>query len=175
VSGKLIDAAAERGIVSDTYHRALADVWVTARLLESLAAEHGLGVLEEHIGRGPKRGGTGGSSSRDARRAELVEHFSEHGSLPDLEQFGDRHDIKRSTAEGDVMRLIDEGVLSSSVLERREVQAWLAERLEAAIASEWHGEAEGRLKPLMEVLLPGAPEGLDYTQLRLALMKREKV
>lgn len=38
VRGRLIDAAASFGVTSDTYHRAMADVWVTARLVEIIDA-----------------------------------------------------------------------------------------------------------------------------------------
>ena len=171
VTGKLAEAAEKHGVVSDNYHRALADALVTAKLLNKVAEKHGLDVIDAHIGQRP---GSGENSPRNVRKVELLEHYAKNGALPDLDKFGNRHGIKRSTVEGDVLRMIKNGILEPNVLERQEVQDWLSVRIQDAIDEQWHDEAEGRLKPLMEALHEGAPEGFDYTQLRLALMRRTK-
>lgn len=49
VHGKLIDAADRFGVSSEHYHRAMADVWATARLVEAVAARHGSEVLTTSI------------------------------------------------------------------------------------------------------------------------------
>ncbi len=63
------------------------------------------------------------------------------------------------------------GEIPLSLLEDRAIQDWLAPRLSEAIRSCWVGDAEGRLKPLMLHLPEGAPDGLDYTQLRLGIAR----
>ena len=167
VTGKLAQAAEKHGIVSDKYHRALADVLVTAKLLSKVAEKHGIDVIDAYIGQGP--------SPRNNRKVELLEHYAKNGTLPDLDKFARRHGIKRSTVEGDVLRMIENGIIAPDVLDRPIVQDWLLGKLENAIAEHWHGKAEGRLKPLMEALRAGAPQGFDYTQLRLALMHRRNL
>ena len=171
VEGKLSDAAVAFGVSSDRYHRAMADVWVTAQLVEAIASRHGLGVLDAAIGKGIGPGG-GSYSPRAEREEELLVHYREHGALPDLQMFGEKHRIKKSTVEGDVIRLIEAGEMPRSILENRAVQDWLIPQLEEAITQCWVGEADGRLKPLFEHFTADAPEGFDYTQLRLALSKR---
>jgi len=171
VSGTLIDASSARGIVSETYHRALPDVWATARLLDALVSDHDLNVLDDHVHR---RSGLR-DSGPDVRRTQLLEHVAQHGGLPDLEEFAGRYGVKRSTAERDVLRMIEDRILPPAMLEHREVQDWLADgKLETAITQAWQGEAVGRLKPLLELLLETAPKGLDYAQLQLALIKRRR-
>jgi hypothetical protein len=175
VTGKLAEAAEMHGVVSDSYHRALADVLVTAKLLCKVAEKHGLDVVLTHIGQRPARGGgSSGFSSRAGREEELLKYHTKHGGLPDLDKFGDRHGIKRSTVEGDVYRLIEKGTFEAEILEQSGVQDWLSERIEGAIEQCWQGEAEGRLKPLKEALETEAPQGFDYTQLRLALLRWQK-
>ena len=61
---------------------------------------------------------------------------------------------------------------AEAVLEDPALQQWLSENLDAAIAKCWNGDAEGRLKPLMEELSQAGPAGLSYAQIRLALMRR---
>jgi hypothetical protein len=116
-------------------------------------------------------GGGAGYSPRAAREEELRAHLAEHGVLPDLDAVAAAHGIKRSTLEGDVIRLIEAGEMSWAVLELVAVQEFLAHRLPTAIESTWIGEAEGKLKPLMLFLEAEAPGGLDYTQLRIAVAK----
>lgn len=177
VRGKLRDAAEAFGVKSETYHRAMADVWTTAMLVEAVAVKHGLDAIETCIGKRPTFGkrpslGGGGTSPRQGREAELTAYFGEHGSLPDLERFAESHGIRRQTLEADVIRLIGEGNLPKFVLDNVVVQDWLAQRIEAAIVECWVGEAEGRLKPLFERFQADAPGGFDYTQLKVALAKR---
>ena len=172
VTGKLAQAAEKYGIVSDIYHRALADVMVTAKLLEKVAEIHGLDEIGKYIGRQP---GTGEYSPRSIRELELLEFHAANGALPDLRKFGEKHGIKRTTVEGDVLRMIESGILAPEVLGGSEVQDWLSGKLEDAIAEHWHGDAEGRLKPLMEALQKSAPQDFDYTQLRLALIRRKSL
>jgi len=61
-----------------------------------------------------------------------------------------------------------------NVFENPSVQEWIASHIDAAIAECWVGELEGRLKPLMVYLADGAPAELDYTQLRLAVVRRAR-
>lgn len=171
IQGKLADVALAWGISARLYHRAMADVWTTAQLVEAVAARDGLETVEGAIGKKPSLGG-GNSSPRKERETQLAEFYKEHGTLPDLDAFGEKHGIKKTTVEGDVLRLIEAGVLPSSALDNQAVQEWLAERLDLAIAECWVGDAVGRLKPLFERFASDAPAGFDYTQLRLALRKR---
>jgi len=171
VSGKLGEAAAAHGVLSTTFHRAMADVWTTALLAEAVAEKLGIEALEGSIGKAASFG-SGNSSPREEREKELAEFYAAHGQLPDLDAFGEAHGIKRSTAEGDVTRLIEASTMPRSVLENPAVQEWLAERIEAAIEVCWVGEAQGRLKPLFVHFEGDAPPGFDYTQLRLALGMR---
>ncbi len=168
VSGKLGEAAAAHGITSDTYHRAMADVWITAQLVEAIAQKHGLDVLDATIGKGANLSG-GNSSPRIEREAELLKFYKKHQKLPELGQFGEKHGIKKSTAEGDVQRLIEAGDMPSSILENPALQSWLEPRIAAAISECWGEEPEGRLKPLFVYFEAGAPDGFDYTQLKLAI------
>ena len=64
--------------------------------------------------------------------------------------------------------------MPNSVLENPVVQKWLSVQIEAAIESCWVGEDKNRLKPLFLYFTKNAPEGFDYTQLKLALGKRGK-
>ncbi len=168
VQGKLGDVCRQFGITSDTYHRALADVWLTARLADKIAELQGLDVLDSLLG---KVAQGQGYSPRKLREEELLAAYRDYGKLPDLEEFGAKHGIKRGTAEGDIERLIDAGEIPLSLLEDRAIQDWLAPRLSEAIRSCWVGDAEGRLKPLMLHLQEGAPDGFDYTQLRLGIAR----
>lgn len=172
VSGTLTAAAAQLGLSSDTAHRALADAWLTARLVEKVAERDGAPALEPFIGARPAFGK--GYSPRGERADELRRHLAENGTLPDLDEMAARHSIKRSTLEGDVIRLIETGEASWTLLANATVQAYLEARLEEAIAATWIGEAEGRLKPLMTFLEPEAPAGLDYTQLKVGLARRRE-
>ena len=61
-----------------------------------------------------------------------------------------------------------------SVLEKHIVQKWLSTRIEEAIEKCWIGDDENRLKPLFLYFSEKAPEGFDYTQLKLALAKRDE-
>ncbi len=169
VQGKLGDVGRQFGITSDTYHRALADVWLTARLADKIAEMQGLDVLDSLLGRATQ--GQGVYSPRKLREDELLAAYRDCGQLPDVEEFGAKHGIKRSTAEGDIERLIMAGEIPLSLLENRAIQDWLAPRLSEAIRSCWVGDAEGRLKPLMLRLQEGAPDGFDYTQLRLGIAR----
>ena len=171
VTGKLVDAAKAYGISSETYHRALADVIVTAKLMNRVGEQHGLKIFEDHIG---KRANLGSNSPRKAREAEILNYFNEHDDLPDLNELSERYGIKRTTVEGDVFRLIEKGSLPAQTLEIEAVQDWIQSKLESAIADVWQGDQAGRLKPLKEALEIGAPRGFDYTQLKLALLQRER-
>lgn len=71
------------------------------------------------------------------REAELVAAYEESGALPTLDAFAERHGIKRSTAEGDVLRLVESGLLPETTIAVPVVQAWLATHLPQAFASSW--------------------------------------
>ena len=172
VQGKLEKAAATFGVTSNTFHRAMADVWTTALLVEAVAAKYDLQTLESCINSVIST--SGNFSPKKKRKEELTEYFEKHANLPDLETFGKERNIKRSTVEADVIDLIRKGTMPRSVLEKPLVQKWLATRIEEAIEKCWIGEDENRLKPLFLYFSEKAPEGFDYTQLRLALAKRNE-
>lgn len=166
VRGTLSEAAAAHGLASEVVHRAAADAWLTARLVNAVAALRGLDVLDQHVGAG------GQCSPRAARESELVAAYEESGALPALDAFAERHGIKRSTAEGDVLRLVESGLLPEETIAVTVVQDWLANHLPQAIARCWGNSSEQRLKPLMEHLHSmSPPTALDYTQLRLGLRR----
>lgn len=147
-------------------------MWTTSRLLDALATALGSGATDEYVGKG---GGHDAHSPLKMRALELLAHFEACETLPDLEEFASRHGVKRPTVENDALRLVEEGSIPARVLERPDVQGWLAEadRLEEAIATVWHGTGKDRLKPLMEALRPDAPDSLDYVQLKLGLLRRK--
>lgn len=171
VLGKLSDVAARRGFEVRQAHRALADVWTTAILVDQVASEVGFDALDECLNRAPAVG-AGAARPREQREREIVEHYETNGELLDLDALAQKYGIKRSTVEGDVLRLIEADRLPEDTLAVPVVQSWLGEHLERAIASQWTAENHGRLKPLFERLSPDAPGGFDYTQLRIALRKR---
>ena len=156
-------------IFPESFHRALADVWTTARLMEAVAQSKDVATLEKSIG---KMRGQGGQ--RSEREEIIAEAFANDRHLPDLQEIASEYGVKVGTVEGDVLRLIKSDRLPADVLANQEVQTWLADALEPAIRSEWHGHQNGRLKPLMERLCINAPAGFDYTQLKLALIKHGK-
>jgi len=180
VQGKLEKAAASFGITSNTFHRAMADVWATALLVEAVAAKYDLQTLESCIKSVSSTSSTfspnssGNFSPKKKRKEELTKYFEEHASLPDLEAFGKERNIKKSTVESDVFDLIRNEIMPKSVLENPLVQKWLSTKIEEAIEKCWIGEDENRLKPLFLYFSEKAPEGFDYTQLKLALGKRGK-
>ena len=243
VRGKLEKAAYSFGITSNSYHRAMADVWATAFVVEAVAVKYGLEILESHIRKpshSKKRPSSGSASfsrnkkgiiyahdletleaaikaskkngtkiiydrnfspkkkrlvvqpsknsvfekngnfwterrgAKKKRKEELTKYFEEHGSLPDLEAFGKERNIKKSTVEGDVLHLIRKKIMPNSVLENPVVQKWLSVQIEEAIETCWVGENQNRLKPLFVYLSEKAPEGFDYTQLKLTLAKRKE-
>ena len=108
------------------------------------------------------------------RKEELTKYFEEHGCLPDLEAFGKERNIKKNTVEADVLHLIQKEIMPNSVLENPVVQKWLSVQIEKAIETCWVGENQNRLKPLFVYLSEKAPEGFDYTQLKLTLAKRKE-
>jgi hypothetical protein len=144
-----------------------------------VALKHGLEVLDKCIGLVPKigrggaiGGGAGGAYSPKKERAEeLLRHYKDNGDLPDLEEFATRHGLVITTIQSQVVDLIEDGDLPSSILEDSVVQEWLSQHLSDAIKLCWIGEAEGKLKPLMVHLESNAPEGLNYAQLKIALWK----
>lgn len=170
VSGPLGAAATAHGISLDTLHRALADAWVTAQLVEAVARKHGLAVLDEALGRVVSLGG-GNCSPREVRVASLRAFYAEHQHLPDMTVFSEGHGIKKSTAEDDVLRLIDAGEMPPSTIESAGVQAWLGPRMYDAVRACWTNGSEERLKPLFEYFEVDAPAGFDYTQLKLAIRR----
>jgi DNA polymerase III epsilon subunit-like protein len=232
VRGKLEKAAGSFGITSNSYHRAMADVWATVFVVEAVAVKYGLEILESHIRKpshskkrpssgsasfsrnkkgiiyahdletleaaikASKKNGTkviydpssgsfspskkrlssnsGSFTPNKKRKEELTKYFEKHGSLPDLEAFGKERNIKKNTVEADVLHLIQKEIMPNSVLENPVVQKWLSVQIEAAIESCWVGEDKNRLKPLFLYFTKNAPEGFDYTQLKLALGKRGK-
>ena len=177
VQGKLEKAAASFGIVSNTFHRAMADVWITALLVEAVAEKYDIQTLESCINTISSTSGnssSGNFSPKKKRKEELTKYFEKHNSLPDLETFGKERNIKRSTVEADVIDLIKNGIMPNTVLENPPVQKWLSMQIEEAIEKCWIGDDENRLKPLFLYFSEEAPEGFDYTQLRLALAKRNK-
>ena len=82
--------------------------------------------------------------------------------------------IKKNTVEADVLHLIQKKIMPNSVLENPVVQKWLSVQIEKAIETCWVGENQNRLKPLFVYLSEKAPEGFDYTQLKLTLAKRKE-
>ena len=168
VNGTLREAAASHGIEARNNHRALADAWTTARLVNCVADRHGLAELDQRIS--CFAGGSG--SPRKERERLLAESYAATGNLPDLSAFATAHGIKQVTAETDVLRLVESGMLPADVLAVAPVQTWLSNRLPRAIEECWRDSQEQRLKPLMELLYADQPPvGLDYTQLRIALAR----
>lgn len=171
MEGSLVEVASRHGVELDNAHRALSDARATADLVEFVARRDGLDLLETKLRR---CGGEAMGSPRAEREAGLLEHFGRCGRLPELEAFAVRCGVKKSTVEGDVLRLIEAVRLPAQVLEAPGVQQWLSQHLESVIAECWIGAADGRLKPLHDRLAPSAPPGFDYTQLRIALMRRRQ-
>ncbi|MEQ1897458.1 MAG: 3'-5' exonuclease [Vicinamibacterales bacterium] len=172
VSGTLAAMAARYGIPVESAHRAMSDVWTTARLAERMLSELGGGVIQEHLDAVRRM------SSRSERRDDLLTHYGRHSALPDLSQFAVTHGVKLSTAQNDALSLVDEGHVPAAVLVDYESQEWSAEHVASAIEHVWQGEQDGKLKPLMEALMtvvPAVPGQLDYLQLRLALRLRAKL
>jgi len=157
IQGTLEEIGKQFGLTAATYHRALADVWLTAQIADHIAGMQGTSVLDRCIG---VVAGGGPFSPRKEREAELLAFYEMNADLPDLTDFSERHGIKTSTAEGDVERLIAAGRMPRSLLENPEVQEWLAIELPNAIRECWIDDAEGRLKPLMQHLQDRAPDGL---------------
>ena len=175
VSGKLVDAATSHEITAKSYHRAMTDVLVTSYLVESVIEKNGVDEIKKYINapvKSKSNKSSGGFSPKKKRQEELSEYYEKHGNLPDLEIFAKERNIKKGTVESDVIILIEQGKMPSSVLENTEVQGWLSARIEDAIEICWVGDDENRLKPLFVYFEEKAPAGFDYTQLKLALKKR---
>ena len=177
VVGTLSQAAEHFGLCAPRAHRAMDDAWLTVELVEAVAVRHGLEALEAFLGMGPAWNRISDPtqwsvySPRAVREAEILQHYQTHGALPELEPLAAKHGIKRSTMEGDVYRLAEKDKIPLAVLERPEVQDFLSVHLPDAIAATWTLETTGRLKPLFTYLAATAPQGFDYTQLRIALAR----
>jgi len=170
VHGKLEKAAMSHEITAKSYHRAMADVLVTSYLVESVIRNNKIEEIEAYIC--SHQTFSGGFSPKKKRQEELTVYYEKNGCLPDLEAFGKERNIKKGTVESDVIILIQNGKMPSSVLENAEVQEWLSVRIEKAIELCWVGDDENKLKPLFVYFEEKAPTGFDYTQLKLALKKR---
>ena len=172
VHGRLEEAGRSFGIVSETTHRALADVWLTAQIAEKVAGTHDIESLDSALRIVNRE--TTQYSPRERRMAELLSFYKDGSGLPNLDEFAQNHGVKANTAVADVLRLIESGDMPASVLEDRGVQDWLDQMLPGAIDACWSSNEEQRLKPLMLYLQEDAPAGFDYTQLKLGLARWKK-
>ena len=105
----------------------------------------------------------------------MLERFRTSGRLPPLHVLAAEYGVSSWTVEREAVALIASHRLPIAALEDPAAQERIGPRLESEIATNWVEGQEERLKPLMLGRLAQTPPvPLDYTQLRIALLKRAR-
>lgn len=162
--GTLSEVAAAYGVqLPDNLHRAAADVFLTAQLLEALLRAHGHDAVVRLLIEKP-------TGARDQLHVRAIAAFIAKKKGPvSLEQLATAFKAPTQAVQYEVGRALDERLVSPDKVVHEEAQLWLRDQLPTLPEALLHG---GRLRPVMEALSAQAvsPPFVDYVQLRIALL-----
>jgi DNA polymerase III epsilon subunit-like protein len=195
--GKLTDVANHYGLSASGAHRALADVIMSAGVLEAMIRERGLDFFDHPGGQmsaarkvedvfvtkvetkqenGPGAAGKPSSLSASvlvSRDEMILQHIRENGftSVDKLAVALSMKPFNMSLYLGD---MLSDGKLNADIVSLTAAQNWLSKNVPQIIDTAWSNASDrGKLKPVMQVLqLSGQiPAAVDYFQLRVFLNK----
>lgn len=165
--GKLIEIAAMYGVLPQgALHRAMADVILTAELLEAVVQAFGIDAVLEviHDKAKPK---SKSLSGRTFTSEALVLYVSKKDRLT-LEEIAAAFDKEVKAVSFEVGKAIDERLVNPDTFAHAATQEWLCETLidiDATLLT------QGKLKPIHEHVNLASPVGhVDYVQLRIGLL-----
>jgi DNA polymerase III epsilon subunit-like protein len=183
--GKLSVVAESYGVEAIGAHSADADVIMTAGLLNQMIWRHGIdAVLSCRVVDSAVSGADGLTDAPRAisasflLRQRLVNHFNVEGAQWEGAQaLGKALDLSSEQtrdADYELSNLIRDRKVPVDIFRKADVQEFIATHLDAACAGEGLAVLDPtlRLKPVMEFIKKkkGCPKGLDYIQLRCALV-----
>lgn len=157
-------ASAYKVQIPQNLHRAAADVFLTAQLLEALLCTHGQEAVVRLLTHKP-------SGARDQLHVRAIADFlAKRRNIVTLGQIADAFKAPMQAVQYEVGRGLDERLIGPERVGLPQTQAWLSDSLAQLPQDLLTG---GRLRPIMEALLSreDAPAELDYVQLRVALFQ----
>lgn len=161
--GTLSEVAAAYGVQPpNNLHRAAADVFLTAQLLEALLRSHGHDAAFRLLVEKP-------TGARDQLHVRAVADFISKRKGPvSLDQLATAFKAPAQAVQYEVGRALDERLVAPEKVAHKEAQLWLNAQLPALPQALLHG---GRLRPVMDALSAqeALPPVVDYVQLRVAL------
>lgn len=163
--GKLNEVAAMYNVHPDgKLHRATADTFLTADLLNAIIQTHGIeAVLEQIL---PKE-----EAAFDKLTAAAIARYVQKAKGPvTVEALASAFAKEPSQVTFELGKAMDERLLDPRVFESQSAQQWLDDALPEVDTDLLSG---GRLRPLHDALLQQSPPpgALDYVQLRIALLR----
>ena len=168
--GKLVEVAEHYGVqVDGPAHRALADVQMTAGLLNAMIERHGMDAVFR-----PQPAPGSGRAGEQARARSIIATFVEqrgHVHRDDYAHLSRQANASRFTISVMIGQMLESGHLQRDQVVDPEQQAWIGQHLEAAILE---AGSTQRLKPIKEALDRRTDIAIDYVQLRIALKDREQ-
>ncbi|HEY6437082.1 MAG TPA: hypothetical protein VIY47_10865, partial [Ignavibacteriaceae bacterium] len=175
--GKLTEVGLHYRAKIEGAHRALADVWTCAQILEAMLEEHGLEFFDHPSGTmdGNKRVEEAFMGKGDAATRTITKESAALSALQGRKWISIKTLAKDTgISEYDlgfiVPDLVEAGKVPGSIVEHRESQKYFKEQIPAIIEKIWTDENRGKTKPLMEAL-KNRPYFADYLQLRLYLVR----
>lgn len=186
--GRLSDIAAGLGIDAAGAHAAVADVLMTAQILERWLEEHGLELIDRHppkcVRSSPEAFTPATRQSRGNRAAITRPAGGNHAHAPAVARAVQEHGFRDcettarqaglatpAQASFALLGAMEMGLVQPDDLLDPATNRWLKANLPEAMARVWQGQSRGFLRPLLEDLQhqSEAPATLDYLQLHLAL------
>lgn len=163
-AGSLVEVATAYGIQARSdAHRAMADVLMTLETLNAIIELFGVDEVVQEIQKSK-----GKRSVKALNQTNLVKYVNDKSGAS-IDELVERFGKDKGAVSFELGKAIDERQLDPLRIQDVSVVTWTVDALGRVREESFDG---GRLKPIFEELQTmGAPAGLDYIQLRVALLQ----